>query len=61
MASGLVKQRGESYLHLEEEGGFTVRTFTAGPVLASGATEEGTERATEGAEVDSELCRALAS
>lgn len=61
VASGLVKQRGESYLHLEEEGGFTVRTFTAGPVLASGATEEGTERATEGAEVDSELCRALAS
>ena len=59
MASGLVKQRGESYLHLEEgeESGLTVRTFTAGPVSAS---EEATERA-EGAEVDSELCTALAA
>lgn len=59
VASGLVKQRGESYLHLEEgeESGLTVRTLTAGPVSAS---EEATERA-EGAEVDSELCTALAA
>ncbi|CAE7325157.1 unnamed protein product [Symbiodinium necroappetens] len=58
VASGLVKQRGESYLHLEEgeESGLTVRTFTAGPVSAS---EEATRA--EGAEVDSELCTALAA